>query len=254
MRTKKQIEASRKNGARSSGPASMEGKARSARNATRHGLSSNVVVLSSENSDAFKELLEAYIDHWQPVGQPELDLVHDIVGARWRLNRTLALESASIDLEMDRQRAHVEEHYARIDEPSRCALAFNALADAGRSLGILSRHEARLRRAIDRAGAELLRLQLQRSEVEENARSEWQENARREQEENHRGIQPENDPVSAETQNCTNEPKLEQVPVPQPSTNVPAVPHVLPFRPDQVRRPALEDPRSKLSKHDLSSA
>jgi hypothetical protein len=167
MRTNKQIEASRRNGAQSRGPVTSEGKASSASNATRHGLSSKVVVLSNESQDEFTRVLESYTAHWNPVGQPEIDLVHDIVAARWRLNRILALETATLDIEMDRQRDELERLYSKIDEPIRCAMAFSALADSGRTLAILSNHETRLRRTLDRATAELRRLQTERRDREQ---------------------------------------------------------------------------------------
>ena len=170
MRTNKQIEASRRNGAQSSGPVTSEGKARSASNATRHGLSSKVVVLSNESPDEFTRVLQSYTAHWNPVGQPEIDLVQDIVAARWRLNRILALETATLDIEMDRQRDELERLYSKIDEPIRCAMAFSALADSGRTLAILSNHETRLRRTLDRATAELRRLQTERRDKEDQTR------------------------------------------------------------------------------------
>jgi hypothetical protein len=64
---------------------------------------------------------------------------------------------------MDKQRPEVERKYSRIDEPTRCALAFHALAESSPSLAILGRHETRLRRIIDRATAELRRLQNERN-------------------------------------------------------------------------------------------
>lgn len=125
----KQLEASRANGKKSAGPVTPEGKARSARNGTRHGLTSKVVLLACEDPAEYDRLLAAYREFWQPATQPESDLVDDYVAARWRLNRTLALEAASIDLEMDRRRNADREKYTRIDEPTRCALAVHALID-----------------------------------------------------------------------------------------------------------------------------
>lgn len=155
MRTNKQILASRRNGARSRGPCTAEGKARSSLNATRHGLNAKVVVLSNEDSEAWEQLLASCLEQWQPASPAELTLVHDIAGARWRLHRLLAMEAATLDHEMDVQRSAVDARYKRIDEPTRCALAFNALTDAGRCLINYGRNESRLRRIIDRASAEL---------------------------------------------------------------------------------------------------
>jgi hypothetical protein len=204
MRTRKQIEASRRNGAQSRGPVTPEGKTHSASNATTHGLSSRVVVLTNENPVAWQDLLQSYITHWNPVSQVELDLVHDIVGARWRLNRVLALESAGLDLEMDKQRPEVERKYSRIDEPTRCALAFHALAESSPSLAILGRHETRLRRIIDRATAELRRLQ--------------------------------NERINANTANSSNEPKnVEPSPAQQPAAQPANTSPALPTRPHTPR-------------------
>ncbi len=57
MPTDKQITASRANGARSRGPKTPEGKARSARNSTHHGLLARVLLLEGESRDRFDELV-----------------------------------------------------------------------------------------------------------------------------------------------------------------------------------------------------
>lgn len=165
MRSKKQILASQRNGARSHGPSTAEGKARSSLNATRHGLSSRVVVLTNEDPELWQQLRASCLEQWQPANSAELTLVHDIAGARWRLHRLLAMEAATLDNEMDLQRSAVNDRYTRIDEPTRCALAFNTLSDGGRSLVNYGRNESRLRRIIDRAAAELRRLRQERSET-----------------------------------------------------------------------------------------
>ena len=163
MRTRKQIQASRRNGARSRGPSTAEGKARAALNAISHGLSSRVVVLSNESAETYDRLLQSCLGHWHPASAAELILVHDIVGARWRLHRGIAMETAALDHEMDLQRSGIDARYSRIDEPTRSALAFNALSDNGRALAMYGRYESRLRRIIDRATAELRRLQEERA-------------------------------------------------------------------------------------------
>ena len=165
MRTLKQIEAARVNGAKSKGPVTAGGKQRSSRNSIRHGLASKVVLLANESREDYDRVLNAYIARYQPVDEPERDLVGDIVAARWRLNRTLALEAASFDHEMDRQSAAVEDEYDIIDEETRCALALKALTDHGRALAHLSRHESRIRRSMARAIDELRTMQAERKET-----------------------------------------------------------------------------------------
>jgi hypothetical protein len=151
MRTQKQIEASRRNGARSKGPATPEGKSRSSRNATRHGLDGGAIVLSNEDVHAYRRLLDDYILEWQPATRGEHDLVRDLVNARWRLDRVLTFETSALDLEMDRQRDSIHLEIASTDEATLATIAFSTLADSGRTLPMLSRHEGRLRRIIDRS-------------------------------------------------------------------------------------------------------
>ena len=177
MRTHKQKFASRINGAKSSGPVTPDGKARAARNATTHGLSSQVVVLASEDKAAYQQSLRDYYDEWQPVTQTECDLVNDIAAARWRLNRIVALETAALDLELDRGREDFQKKFTRADEATRCAIAYESLSDRSRTLANLARHETRLRRVIERATRQLLELRQQRNQTPPPEQNPTQNNA-----------------------------------------------------------------------------
>jgi hypothetical protein len=163
MRTQKQIEASRSNGARSHGPVTAAGKARASRNATRHGLDSASIVLCNEDHNAYRKLLDDYMEEWQPATRGERDLVRDLVNARWRLDRILVFETSAIDLEMDRQREVVDTDIAFTDEATLATMAFSTLADSGRTLPMLSRHEGRLRRVVERSLERLTALQKRKS-------------------------------------------------------------------------------------------
>jgi len=58
MRSEKQIQASKTNGARSRGPITEQGKRNSSRNSARHGLLSQTVVLNDESAARFQQLLK----------------------------------------------------------------------------------------------------------------------------------------------------------------------------------------------------
>jgi hypothetical protein len=81
-------EASRKNGAKSRGPKTPEGKARSAQNALKHGLRAQKhVVLPEEDVDDFAELEAAMIEELAPVGPLQTVLARRVAVAAWRLAR-----------------------------------------------------------------------------------------------------------------------------------------------------------------------
>jgi hypothetical protein len=86
-------EASRKNGAKSRGPTTPEGKARSAQNALRHGLrAQKYVVLPEEDADEFAGLEAAMIEELAPVGALQTVLARRVVVAAWRLARADRIE------------------------------------------------------------------------------------------------------------------------------------------------------------------
>ena len=86
--------ASRKSGARSRGPRTAEGKARSARNALKHGLrAQKFVVLPDEDGGEFRALEAAFIAELAPVGALQGVLAQRIAVAAWRLMRADRIEA-----------------------------------------------------------------------------------------------------------------------------------------------------------------
>ena len=166
MATLKQIDAARTNGAKSTGPKTPETKAKSAANSLKHGFTSKTVVLQNENPAQFQELLQSYLDDFHPGSQAEMDAVSDLAASRWRLRRIWNIETAAIDLAMDRQAAELAKEIPNVDEPTRIACAFQKLADESRTLSLLSRYETRLRKAYDQALQNLRKLQADRAAAE----------------------------------------------------------------------------------------
>ena len=149
MRTQAQIEASRRNGAKSSGPKTEDGKARSSQNAIKHGLSANkFVVLDGESGDDWETFHQSYIGKFQPRDLVEEHLVLDMAVNRWRLQRAWSLETAAIDEASIRQRELVEEEYDDWDETLIQSRAYVARRNGLHSIG---QFESRLARNFDRA-------------------------------------------------------------------------------------------------------
>ncbi len=87
-------EASRQNGAKSRGPRTLEGKARSARNALKHGMRAQKhLVLPDEDAAEFADLEAALIAELAPVGALQAVLARRVAVAAWRLARADRIEA-----------------------------------------------------------------------------------------------------------------------------------------------------------------
>jgi hypothetical protein len=91
MASEKQIAANRLN-ALKGGVKTGEGKAAVRLNAVSHGLLSNEVLLTGENSHRLAALRQQFLDELQPVGELETLLVERIVSSFWRLRRCVRVE------------------------------------------------------------------------------------------------------------------------------------------------------------------
>ena len=93
-------EQARINGAKSNGPATNEGKTRSAQNSTKHGFFAKTVCISTEDKDAFEHFRQDYFDRYNPIDEPEINLVEKIVCAVWRQHRLWDIERVLLEKEM----------------------------------------------------------------------------------------------------------------------------------------------------------
>jgi hypothetical protein len=164
MRTEKQIEASRRNGARSKGPTSVEGKARSSQNALKHGAcASKWIVALNEDPSTYDGLLDRLAGEFLPVGQSEELLVEQLAHAAYNIKRLANIEVASLDRKMDEQLEEVTRKFKYVDGPYRQALAFQGLAQEGSTLALLDRYQARHHRLFQHLWKALRDLQAARA-------------------------------------------------------------------------------------------
>jgi len=152
MSSERRIRASRANGAKSRGLKTPESKARSSKNSLRLGLLARTVVLEDENLQSFTDLLIAVARDLDLQNEIERALAENMAISRWRLQRLLALERATLKIEMDKHDPAAQ------DPATRAALAFRALSDESHSLDLLNRYEARIDRQFARSLNLLLKL------------------------------------------------------------------------------------------------
>jgi hypothetical protein len=93
MTTASRIDINRANAQHSTGPKTESGKQRSSMNALRHGLTSQVVVMPTEELEAYQLHLKSFTEEYDPQGATESNLVQALADASWRLNRVVALET-----------------------------------------------------------------------------------------------------------------------------------------------------------------
>ena len=148
-----------RNGALAAGTKSPEGIEKSSMNALRHGLTAKSLVLATESQDQFDELLKNYVEFYIPANTIELDLVHDMVTARWRLARTRSIETVTLDRRIVEREANKSSCDLDVPRTARVAVAVSYLANSGRSLDLLLRYETTYNRAFDRAQKALEKMQ-----------------------------------------------------------------------------------------------
>ena len=119
----------RLNGAKAAGTKSPAGIQKSSVNALKHGLTSKAIVLTNESQAHVDELHLTYVHEFESESGVEMDLVDQMVAAQWRLRRVWRMQTAALDLKMDQQEAEIAKTFNQIDQTTRAAVAFNALAD-----------------------------------------------------------------------------------------------------------------------------
>ena len=136
-------ESARINGAKSRGPKTSAGKAKSSRNAIKHGLFAQVIVLSNENAQAFDELTDDFIHRFEPRDGVELSIVEQMVAATWRLSRCWEMQTQTLNLEMQKDQDE--------DDENLTTRGFHTSIGNSPSMQLLHRFENSYERIITRA-------------------------------------------------------------------------------------------------------
>ena len=106
-------------------------------------LTANALVLTTESKEKFVALYQEYLDEYQPQGPTLRDLVEEMVAAKWRERRCALIETAILNVTMDRMADKVAEEFANIPHAIRTALAYLHQHGAEGVLARITRDEAR---------------------------------------------------------------------------------------------------------------
>ena len=120
--TQRRIEANRRNAARSSGPRTLEGKARVARNAVKHGFFVAQDRWTSQQHRDFEETLEGLRDDFRPQGALEESCVTTMAQSYVRMAAMLRYENIAALKYHQQQDREMNEHIAVANAPEAARL------------------------------------------------------------------------------------------------------------------------------------
>jgi hypothetical protein len=144
---------------KSTGPRTPEGKARSAMNAMRHGLTGRAVVLPSEDMNIYRAFCKELLEELAPETPLERQYAQTFCDTQWRLNRARSYEDSMLAL------GHFEHADSLgVQDPQTLAAltAAKVFRDNSKAFVNLSLYEQRLARQQKEALRQLEELQTKR--------------------------------------------------------------------------------------------
>src|ERR1700691_5496308 len=141
----------------------LEGKARSSMNALRHGLTARVVVLPSEDMDAYKKFSMDMVDSLDAQTPLERQFAQTVVDNQWRINRIRSIEDGMLGMGHFEAAGNIDFGHPQIHAAFTAARAFR---DDSKSFVNLSIYEQRLHRSMKESLRQLRELQTERRERE----------------------------------------------------------------------------------------
>lgn len=155
-KTKKLIDAARRNGALSQGPTTPQGKAVSSRNALKHGLSASQPFFNPIEQEHFDRFAEQFIRAAHPADGIELFLVQEAARSAWLRRRAERLQVRLLDLEVDVLAPSLSELLGpEADYTTLLTLALRSLTETSPTFTAMDHHARRHSRDLFRTLSEL---------------------------------------------------------------------------------------------------
>ena len=156
----RRIAASRANGAKSHGPVTSEGKAKSRLNSTKHGCLASLLTFTPEDHAAFKIYQEQYVHRFQPRDQVEYDLVEQIAYCNYQMRHAWTMQAAVLHLQMRRDKETVEMEFGPdITDAERMAAAYIESGKESNAIANFQRYQRSLSNQAAQATKQLMAMQ-----------------------------------------------------------------------------------------------
>ena len=143
--------ASRANGAKSRGPVTPEGKARSSKNAVTHGILARSLTLSDGDAELFQTLHLSYMQRFTPRDQPEHDLIEEAVYAKWQMCQAWMMHARTLKLQIINDLPEIDADWDALPMIDRQTLALAKSLKDSTVLPNLERYARQLGAQADRA-------------------------------------------------------------------------------------------------------
>jgi hypothetical protein len=160
------LQANRRNGAKSRGPVTLEGKRRSSLNAYRSGIHGQIVCATAEELAVYQKHTSGVFTEFEPAGPTETFLVASISDNMWRIARIRAIEGCIF---ANGFRENIDLIDAGHPEVDAALVASDTFTRQAKEILLLSVYEGRLTSILRKDRADLNALQAARKEAREKA-------------------------------------------------------------------------------------
>jgi hypothetical protein len=154
-----QYAANKLNALLSPGATSPQGRVRSSMNALRHGLTARVVVLPTEDMNAYKAFSKEIADSLDAQTPVERQFAQTVADNQWRINRIRSIEDGMLGMGHYEAAGNFDADHPEIHAAMTAARAFR---DNSQAFVNLSIYEQRLHRSMKEALRQLKELQTER--------------------------------------------------------------------------------------------
>ena len=157
------LDANRQNAQRSTGPVTPEGKQRSSLNATRHGLTGQVIITTEEEKKAYDSHCASFFHDWQPQGATEKHLVQTVAAKQWQMHHADAMLQSIYALGQDALAGKIDAEHPEIHDALTAGMF---TMQKSKELDLIGRYASRLQRDFRHALRDLQTMQAQRKHRE----------------------------------------------------------------------------------------